>query len=274
MSEFGFDEIEFDDEEEPEEDDFDGELPEEPKAKFGDIYKLGRHRLMCGDSTDAEDVETLMAGAWADMALTDPPYNVDYTGKNEEQMKIENDAMSDENFTGFLTVAFENIEHSLKDGGAFYIWYASQKYRYFDEALRRTGLEEKAQLIWNKNVFAFGRQDYQWKHEPCLYGWKGGAAHYFTDDRTQSTVINEDKPSANTLHPTMKPIKLMGRLIKNSSRQNEIILDIFGGSGSTLIACEQLNRTCYMMELDPKYIDVIIERWETFTGEKAEKLTE
>ena len=308
MSEFGF---EFEDEEaaediEPEEDDYNGLLPEEPKSKLGEIYKLGNHTLMCGDSTKPEDVALLMDGAAADMVLTDPPYNVDYTGKSKDELKIESDNMNDEAFVDFLTAAFENMEQSLKEGGAFYIWYASMKHYQFETALRNTGLVFRQSLIWNKSIFTFGRQDYHWKHEPCLYGWKEGAPHYFIDDRTQSTVfedkgvdikklkksemeamlkelladrvsttvINEDKPSANTLHPTMKPIKLMSRLIKNSSRQGEVVLDLFGGSGSTLIACEQLNRECRMMEFDPKYTDVIIDRWERFTGKKAEKIRE
>lgn len=308
MAEFGF---EFEDEEaaddaEPEEDDYNVNLPEEPKSKLGEIYKLGRHTLMCGDSTKPEDVALLMQGATADMVLTDPPYNVDYTGKSKDELKIESDNMNDEAFVDFLTAAFENMEQQLKDGGVFYVWYASMKHYHFEEALRKAGLEFREQIIWNKSIFTFGRQDYHWKHEPCFYGWKEGAAHYFIDDRTQSTVfedkgvdikklnksemaallkelladkvsttvINEDKPAANDLHPTMKPIKLMGRLIKNSSRQGEVVLDLFGGSGSTLIACEQLNRECRIMEFDPKYTDVIIDRWERLTGEKAVKVRE
>ena len=221
--------------------------------------------------------------------------------KNSKGMTIENDDMESSQFLEFLTSCFENAERSLKPGGAFYIWYASREHINFERALNNAGLKVREQLIWNKNSFILGRQDYHWKHEPCLYGWKDGESHFFIDDRTQSTVIedkgidikklkkeqmaalleqflsdkcsttviNEDKPSANDLHPTMKPVKLIARLIKNSSRQNETVLDLFGGSGTTLITCEQLNRKCRMMEYDPRYADVIIDRWEQFTGERA-----
>lgn len=286
---------------EAEEDDFEIEVPIEPTSKRGDIWKLGNHRLMCGDSTSAEDVKELMGGAEADMVVTDPPYNVDYVGKTKDALKIKNDAMTPAEFFNFLNKCFGNMKAALKAGGAFYVWYASREQVNFEKALNENDLEVRQQLIWNKNTMVLGRQDYQWKHEPCMYGWKDGAAHYFIDDRTQytvfedkkpdlnsmkkedmkrlleaiyadkisTTIINEDKPAASKLHPTMKPIKLIARQIKNSSRLNEKVLDLFGGSGSTLIACEQLNRSCYMMEFDPKYADVIIERWETLTGQKA-----
>lgn len=300
MSDFGFEtEDEEEEELEAEEDGYDEEVPEEPKAKLGDIYRLGDHILMCGDSTSSKDVEKLMGGEKADLIVTDPPYNVAI--KNSKGMTIENDDMESTQFLEFLTSCFENAEQSLKPGGAFYIWYASREHINFERALNNAGLQVRQQLIWNKNSFILGRQDYHWKHEPCLYGWKDGEAHYFIDDRTQSTVIedkgidikklkkeemvqlleeflsdkrsttiiNEEKPSANDLHPTMKPVKLIARLIKNSSRQNETVLDLFGGSGTTLITCEQLNRKCRMMEFDPRYADVIIDRWEQFTGEKA-----
>jgi site-specific DNA-methyltransferase (adenine-specific) len=287
---------------------------EEPKSKLGDIYQLGEHRLMCGDSTKEVDVAKLMNGELADLVLTDPPYNVEIVGGNhslspkERKQKggltIENDKMQSEEFYNFLLKAFKNIYIALKPGGAFYIWYASREVVNFSNALERNNLPVKQELIWNKNSLVMGRQDYQWKHEPCLYGWKEGAAHYFIDDRTQTTVIedkkpdirklkkeemiklleeiysdkisttiiNEDRPSVSDLHPTMKPLKLMARQIKNSSRIEESVLDLFGGSGSTLIACEQLGRKCYMMEYDPKYVDVIIDRWEQFTGKKARKI--
>ena len=282
----------------------------EPLAKEGQIYQLGRHRLMCGDSTKSEDVARLMNGNTADLVVTDPPYNVDYGSKAESINKygyefsdrhIANDHMSEHQFTDFLESAFKNMADNLKSGGAFYIWHASTTLYEFETALRLNNLKTRQQLIWNKNSFVLGRQDYQWKHEPCLYGWKDGEAHYFIDDRKQTTVIedkkidfnklkkeelvgmlediysdkisttviNENKPSRSEEHPTMKPLGLLSRLIKNSSKQGEIVLDLFGGSGSTLMSCEQLNRTCYMMELDPKYCDVIIDRWEQFTGQKA-----
>ena len=272
LADFGFDDI-FEEEEyisaeEIEEDNIeDIEVPQEPKSKTGDIYQLGNHRLMCGDSTSVRDVEFLMDNNLADMVLTDPPYNVDIS--NAKGLKIKNDNMGDDEFFKFLSSAFFNLEKSLKPGGAFYIWFASRESINFRQALNKNNLVVRQELIWNKNHMILGRQDYHWKHEPCLYGWKDGAAHYFVDDRTQSTVIDEDKPQLNDLHPTMKPIKLLSRQIVNSSRQKEVVLDLFGGSGSTLIACEKLNRRCFMMEMDPKYVDVIIARWEEYTGEKA-----
>lgn len=306
MELFGFDDLIQETEEEPEaeEDGYEIEIPEEPKAKKGDVYKLGNHRLMCGDSTLPEDVDKLMNGISADMVLTDPPYNVNIS--NSKGMTIENDNMDSSQFLDFLTDAFANVEMALKAGGAFYIWFASREHVNFEKALNNNGLVVRQELIWNKNSLVLSRQDYQWKHEPCLYGWKDGAAHYFVDDRTHTTVIedqrpnikqmkkeemaklleqifsdktsttvlNEDKPSNNDLHPTMKPLKLMGRQIANSSRQGEVVLDLFGGSGSTLMACEQLNRKCFTMEYDPHYVDVIIDRWEQFTGEKAVLLNE
>ena len=302
MSDFGFD-LDLEDEEEKEiiEDEV-PEVPEEPKAKLGDIYQLGNHRLMCGDSTKEEDVAKLMNGELADLVVTDPPYNVAI--ENSQGMKIKNDDMGNEEFLDFLTKAFNCLNISLKKGGAFYVWFASREHINFETALNKNGLEVRQELIWNKNSLILGRQDYQWKHEPCLYGWKDGDSHYFIDDRKQTTVIedkkpdikkmkkeemqklleeiysdktsttiiNEDKPSVNDLHPTMKPIKLIARQVKNSSKVGEKVLDLFGGSGSTIITCEQLNRKCYTMEYDPIYVDVIIERWENFTGQKAVKI--
>lgn len=298
---FEFEDLEDDDIDDIEvnEDEFELEVPEESTTKRGDIFKLGHHVLMCGDSTNNDDVRKLMGEHKADLVLTDPPYNVAVS--NSKGMTIANDNMESEQFARFLTSCFMNMNQSLKEGGAFYIWYASREHINFEQSLNKANLFVREQLIWNKNSFILGRQDYHWKHEPCLYGWKDGAPHYFIDDRSQSTVfederinihklkknemiklleellddrqsttvINEDKPTENDLHPTMKPIKLLARLIKNSSKQNELVLDLFGGSGSTLITCEQLNRRCFMMEYDPKYVDVIIKRWEKFTGEKA-----
>lgn len=236
----------------------------------------------------------------ADMVMTDPPYNVNVS--NSEGMTIENDNMSSEAFNDFLGKAFANMSHALKPGGAFYIWYGDSEDVAFRNGCKNNGLMIKQCLIWVKNSFNLGRQDYQWRHEPCLYGWKEGASHYFIYDRTQdtvkedaeinfdelskeeavamlkkaharvSTVQKENKPVTNDLHPTMKPIGLIARLIANSSKKGEIVLDLFGGSGTTLIACEQLKRKCYMMEYDPQYVDVIIGRWENLTGKKAEKV--
>lgn len=272
---------------------------EEPKSIRGQIYKLGNHRLMVGDSTDVKDVEKLMDGEKADLLFTDPPYNVNVS--NSQGMTIENDNMSNDEFKDFLNNAFKCASSSLKDGGAFYIWHADSETVNFRTTCTDNDLLVKQCLIWVKNGFNFGRQDYKWKHEPCLYGWKDGAAHYFVEEYNNptviednldinslkkdemkklleellspnipSTIIHEDKPLKNDLHPTMKPLKLCADLIANSSRKEEKVLDLFGGSGSTLMVCEQLNRKCFMMEYDPKYADVIINRWEQLTGKKAE----
>lgn len=268
MSDFGF-ELEEESEEPKEvvEDDFDGEVPEEPKSKLGDIYQLGEHRLMCGDSTKVEDVEKLMNGNKADLILTDPPYNVDYEGSSG--MKIQNDNMDGESFKTFLTDVFRNVDSVMKEGAAFYIWFADVETYNFTAAVKEVGWKLAQTLIWVKNSLILGRKDYHFKHEPCLYGWKLGASHNWYGDRRQVTTLEFNKPSRNEMHPTMKPLDLIGYQIKNSSKSNDIVLDVFGGSGSTLVACEQLNRKCYTMELDPKYVDVIINRWETLTGKEA-----
>ena len=285
-------------ESEVEEDDFDPEenIPEIPVTQPGEIWILGRHRLLCGDATKPDDVSRLTEGKIADLIVTDPPYNVDYKGANGQTIK--NDNMGDAQFKKFLVDAFKCADNALKPGGVFYIWHADSEGYNFRGACRDVGWEVRQCLIWNKNSFVMGRQDYHWKHEPCLYGWKDGAAHYFIDDRTQATVIedkgldfkkmkkeelvgllteifsdkvsttviNEDKPMRSAEHPTMKPLKLLERLIKNSSRPGELVLDTFGGSGSTMMTCEQLNRTCYMMEIDPVYCDVIVQRYINLKG--------
>lgn len=296
-----------------EEDDYDVEakLPEIPKAKYGDIYQLGDHRVMCGDSTNPDDIDKLINGEIMDLCVTDPPYNVNYGSINESGYgkerdngnKILNDNMDDESFYFFLKAFYEQMIRVLKEGGAYYIFHSDSEGYNFRKALRDAGGIVKQNLIWVKNALVLGRQDYQWKHEPCLYGWKEGAGHYFIDDRTQTTVfedkadldkltkeelkemiqdiladkipttiIHEDKPLKNDIHPTMKPIRLISRLVKNSSKAGENVIDFFGGSGSTLISCEQLGRKCYTIELDPKYVDVIIDRWETLTGKTAIKI--
>ena len=254
---------------EAEEDDFDEELPEEPKSKRGNIYQLGRHRLMCGDSTSYDDVEALVGDRMMDLLLTDPPYNVDYTGKTKDALKIENDSMEDENFRQFLRDAFLTADMVMKPGASFYIWHADSEGYNFRGACHDIGWTVRQCLIWAKNVMVMGRQDYQWKHEPCLYGWKDGAAHNWYSDRTQTTVLEFDRPTRSTLHPTMKPMPLFDYQIKNSSKKGDAVLDLFGGSGTTLVCCEQIGRDCYMMELDPRYVDVILSRWESMTGEKA-----
>lgn len=294
---------------------------EEPRSRIGDIYQLGSHRLMCGDSTDPEMVAALMDGERADLLVTDPPYNIGLGGdesgaaqSTDELAKLRkhqddgafllNDNLREKEFVEFLGKAMTNGKDALREGGAFYVWYATRTTEQFLMGLKKAGLEVKQILIWVKGHFTLGRQDYQWQHEPCLYGWKDGAAHYFLDNRKQSTVIEdlmpdlahmkkdemaqllreiyseetatdvirESKPNVSELHPTMKPLKLIARQIRNSSREGETVLDLFGGSGTTLIACEQMNRKCRMMEFDPHYADVIIDRWEKLSGLKALKI--
>ena len=256
------------------EDDWDKPLPEEPVSKPGDIYQLGRHRLMCGDSTNQSDIERLMDGESADLLVTDPPYNVDYQGGTSDKLTIQNDKQEDGAFLAFLQDAFFCANSAMRPGAAFYIWHADSEGYNFRTACKSTGWVVRQCLIWNKNSLVMGRQDYQWKHEPCLYGWKDGAAHTWNSDRKQTTVIDFERPKRNDIHPTMKPIGLFDYLIKNSSEKNGLVLDTFAGRGTAIMACEQNGRRCYSMELDPRYVDAIIDRWETFTGEKAVKLNE
>lgn len=276
MEQFGFDFDFSEDEEAVEDDNWEADVPEEPISKRGDIWVLGRHRLMCGDSTDAADVALLMDGNKADMLLTDPHYNVDYTGKASEleTRKIENDKMEDSAFQDFLTSAFENAAENMKAGGVFYIWHADSEGLNFRVACKKAGFQVRQCLIWNKNALVIGRQDYQWKHEPCLYGWKDGASHLWASDRKQSTVLEFEKPQKNNLHPTMKPIKLFDYQIKNNTKGDDIVLDLFGGSGTTIMAAEQNGRRGFVMEYDPKFVDVIVDRWEQFTGMKAKRIKE
>ena len=288
---------------EPEEDNFDADEAydeiTDPVTKRGDIWILGDHRLMCGDSTDPTDVSALLQGAEADLVITDPPYNVNY-----KDGEIKNDNMAEDTFEQFLDEAFGCMFDAMREGAAAYVFHADSEGLAFRRAFNDSGFKLAECLIWEKNSFVLGRQDYQWRHEPILYGWKEGAAHYFIDDRSQDTVLLEDeldfqsmkkedlityinqirdsyknrttvlfenKPTKNDLHPTMKPISLVGRLMKNSSKPGWNVLDLFGGSGSTLMAAEQLGRNAYLMELDEKFCDVIVKRWEDFTGRKAEK---
>lgn len=226
----------------------------------------------------------------ADLLLTDPPYNVNYSGGTKEKLTIANDDMDDSSFYQFLIDAFANADSVMRPGAAFYIWHADSNGLTFRRACNDAGWQIRQCLIWVKNSMVLGRQDYQWKHEPCLYGWKDGASHYFVADRTETTVredeleavideekttiLRYDKPTSSKLHPTMKPVKLMGDLIYNSSRKGDNVLDLFGGSGTTLIACEETGRNCFMMEYDPHYCDVIISRWEALTGKKAVAITD
>ena len=315
MTLFGFGDIDIDGGEsldEVTEDDFEEEDVEDTHdVKEGDIWQLGNHRVMCGSSTDAEDVKKLTEGVAMDMCITDPPYNVNYVELTRDVSQviihhkdIANDNMSNDDFSRFLRDVYTQMLQSLKAGGAYYIWYASCQARPFYGELENVGGVNKEELVWVKNNPSLSRSDYNWQHEPCIYGWKVGATHYFTDSRKEHTVIedarpnyrqmkkdelialldsiyedkestsviHEDRPRVADLHPTMKPVKLFARLIRNSSRKEEKVIDFFGGSGTTAIACEQLNRQAYIMELDPHYVDVIITRWEKFTGKKAERI--
>lgn len=269
MTAFGFDDV-MEEETEAVEDEYEGDLPEEPKSKSGDIYQLGNHRLMVGDSTVLTDVEKLMGGELADMLLTDPPYNVNYEGCTKDKLKIANDNMDNDSFRQFLIDAFSNADMVMKPGAVFYIWHADSEGYNFRGACFDVGWQVRQCLIWNKNSMVMGRQDYHWKHEPCLYGWKDGSSHLWASDRKQTTILNFDKPTRNDLHPTMKPIPLFDYQIKNNTKECDIVLDLFGGSGTTIMACEQNNRRAFAMEYDPRYADVIIDRWEQYTGKKAE----
>lgn len=256
------------------EDDYEIEVPEEPKSKLGQIYQLGRHRLMCGDSTNREEVEMLMGGDKADMLLTDPPYNLGYEGKTKDALKIKNDEMPEDKFRKFLVDAFSSANEFMKPGAVFYIWHADSEGYNFRGACVDVGWTVRQCIIWNKNSMVMGRQDYQWKHEPCLYGWKDGAGHLWASDRKQTTVLDFQRPSKSKEHPTMKPVPLFDYQIKNNTKGGDIVLDLFGGSGTTIMACEQDGRVAYVMEYDPKYVDVIIDRWERFTGRKAVLISE
>ena len=241
----------------------------EPITKLGDIWQLGRHRLMCGDSTSIEDVEKLMAGQLADMLLTDPPYNVAYEGKTKDRLTIQNDSMDNDSFRQFLRDAFSSADAVMKQGAVFYIWHADSEGYNFRGACFDIGWKVRQCLIWNKNSMVMGRQDYQWKHEPCLYGWKEGASHLWASDRKQTTVIDYQRPTKADIHPTMKPVGLFDYQIKNNTKGGDIVLDLFNGSGTTIMACEQNGRVARCMELDPRYVDACVKRWENFTGEKA-----
>lgn len=264
---------------------------EEPITQPGDVWLLGDHRLLCGDSTKLEDVARLMAGEKADLIITDPPYNVDYEGGSG--LKIQNDKMEDKAFYRFLRDAFDGMYESMAPGAGIYVFHSDSEGHNFRNAFIAAGLKLAQVCIWVKDSLVMGRQDYHWQHEPVLaggkepeaepvdegpehepvlYGWRTKAAHRWFSDRKQTTIWNFKRPKVSREHPTMKPIDLVGYPIKNSSRKGQIVADFFGGSGSTLIACEQLKRKCRTMELDPKYCDVIVDRWEKASGRKAERL--
>lgn len=284
MSDFGFD-IDLDIEEEQEiiEDEV-PDVPDEPKAKLGEIYQLGNHRLMCGDSTSEEDVSKLMNGVKADMVFTDPPYGVSYTGgmkiengkiESNGKKQIKNDALDYENLYRFLYDVFTNLKNNTITKSALYVFYAHSRTREFLNAFHDAGLKQRSIIIWHKTSGGFGdfMAQYMNAYEPCIYGSNGESVNWY-GATNEKTVWDIDKEKKCDLHPTMKPIEVVARAINNSSKKGNVVLDLFGGSGSTLIACEQLNRKCYMMELDPHYIDVIIQRWENFTGEKAVKIND
>lgn len=248
-------------------------LPKKPAAKIGDVFELGRHRVVCGDATSEAALKILMDGVPAHAVWTDPPYNVDYEGKSKKRMKIENDKMGDAGFRAFLVAAFSGISKHLEGGGAFYIAHADSEGFNFRGAARDVSLQIRQCLIWKKSSLVIGRQDYQWIHEPILYGWKEGASHHWFSDRKQTTVLEFNRPPRNDLHPTMKPVELIEYCLGNSTGPGNIVLDPFGGSGSTLIACEKIERSARILELDPGYVDVIVKRWEKYTGQKAKRIT-
>jgi len=273
------------------------EASPEPRTKLGDIYILGEHRLMCGDSTSIDAVEKLMDGKKCDMVWTDPPYNVAIQGAAG---KIMNDDMSDASFKDFLTAVYSCYYLTMRDGAVIYVAHADTERVNFTQCFKESGLKLSQVLIWVKQAGTLSRQDFNWQHEPILYGWKEGAGHYFCGDFTRTSVIDDDidikklnkkeleamvnslrteqkstalrenRPSKSDLHPTMKPVNLVQRMVEWSSQAGETVLDLFGGSGSTLIACEKTGRRARLMELDPKFCDVIVKRWEDFTGKQAE----
>jgi site-specific DNA-methyltransferase (adenine-specific) len=245
------------------------EAPEHPVTVEGDVWVLGRHRLMCGDSTSINHLERLCDGQLVDMWLTDPPYNVAYEGGTKEKLTIKNDSMSDDAFRNFLRDAYSAADAVMKKGAVFYIWHADSEGYNFRGAAADVGWPIRQCLIWKKSSLVLGRQDYHWMHEPCLYGWKEGASHLWASDRKQTTILEFAKPSRNGEHPTMKPVELFEYQMLNNTKGSDLVLDSFAGSGTTAIACEKHGRHARLMELDPKYCDVIIKRWQDFTGQQA-----
>ena len=244
------------------------EAPQDPITKPGDVWLLGKHRLMCGDSTSIEAIETLTGGG-VDMWLTDPPYNVAYEGKTKDALKIKNDSMADETFRQFLRDAYVAADTAMKAGAVFYIWHADSEGYNFRGAAKDAGWKVRQCLVWKKQTLVMGRQDYHWKHEPCLYGWKDGAGHLWASDRKQTTILEFDRPTSSQEHPTMKPVALFEYQLLNNTKGGDKVLDSFGGSGTTMIAAEKNGRIACLMELDPRYCDVIVNRWQQFTGKTA-----
>lgn len=256
-----------------EESDFEPELPKEPITILGDVYEMRSiqkklvHRVVCGDSRLSEVYSLLLEGKLFDLLLTDPPYNVNYTGGTKDKLQIENDNMTSADFYTFLFEFYKSACDHTKLGGGIYVFHADSEGANFRNALKDAGFKLAQCLIWLKNGIVMGRQDYQWKHEPCLYGWKEGAAHNWYSDRKQTTVIEFDKPLKSEDHPTMKPVGMFSYLMKNSSKQGDIVGDSFLGSGTTLIACEMSWRQCRGIELDPRYVDVDVRRWVKYMRE-------
>lgn len=278
------------------------EVAGDPDSQAGEVYSLGSHKLICGDCTNTDIMSKLMGDKVADLLLTDPPYSVDYHGRSKERLPIKNDNLDRDEMADWLLEVFRQIGTYLKAGGAYYIWHASLRASEFYNAISNAIAEPRQQLVWVKNNIVVGRQDYQWRHEPCLYGWKDGAAHYWCGSRSQDTILDKEidydamskaeavamlkeilennavpttalkfaKPAASREHPMMKPIALLAYLINNSSRPGEIVLDPFGGSGSTLLACEQTGRICYTVEIDRHYCDVIRKRYWKFVNDGDE----
>ncbi|KAF6626359.1 ParB N-terminal domain-containing protein [Paenibacillus sp. EKM208P] len=241
-------------------------LPVHPITHKGDIWLLGKHKLMCGDSTNPQDIATLMDGKKAQLIVTDPPYNVDYTGKTKDALKIENDKMDNDQFYDFLLAAYTRMFEVADDGASIYVFHADSEGLNFRKAFIEAGFKLSQCCIWAKQAMVMGHADYHWMHEPVLYGWKPTGGHYWNSDRKQTTLWQFDRPFRNEYHPTMKPIPLISYPIKNSSKLGDIVFDPFGGSGSTLIACEETDRICYTSELDPKYVDVIVKRYIAHVG--------
>lgn len=246
------------------------EPPVEPVTRLGDVWVCGQHRVMCGSSLEMTAMERLCGEQRVDMLLTDPPYNVAYIGKTKDALTIQNDSMGDEAFRTFLRDAFVTADAVMKPGAVFYIWHPQgREGLWFRLACEDAKWNPRQTLIWEKNTLVLGRMDYHGKHEPCLYGWKDGAGHLWASDRKQTTLLKFDRPSRSEDHPTMKPVALFEYQLLNNTKGGDIVLDSFGGSGTTLIAAEKNGRIARIMELDPKYVDVIVKRWEDFTGQKA-----
>lgn len=270
VTEWGLDIPDFKIEAEAQEDDY--EIPDEIQTDIvlGDLFEIGPHRLICGDSTQTDTFGTLFGDQFADLVVTDPPYNVALGMETKEQAKarnrrtdgkvIQNDKMSDDDFYKFLYDFYTALGSYTKPGGSWYVWHADSEVVNFRKAMSDSGIMPKQGIVWKKSSLVMGRQDYQWQHEPCLYGWKEGAAHGWYSDRKQSTILEFDKPSRNAEHPTMKPVPLIAYQIGNSSKQGDIVADGFGGSGTTMVASHQMGRKCYMVEFDPKYCQVIVDR--------------